>query len=43
MIRFIGTSITIIPNYNRLEQITVGDCLRLHSFLDYERLLFHCD
>jgi hypothetical protein len=44
MIEFIGTSITIFLNYNQLQQLTIGDCQdSLHSFLDYERLLFHCD
>jgi hypothetical protein len=30
---FIGTSITITLNYNRLQQLTIGDCLRLAPFL----------
>jgi hypothetical protein len=33
MIGFIGTSITIILNYNQLYQFTIGDCLRLAPFL----------
>jgi hypothetical protein len=33
MIGFIGTFITITINYNRLQQPTIGDCLRLAQFL----------
>jgi hypothetical protein len=33
MIGFIGTSITIILNYNQLQQLTIGDCPRLVPFL----------
>jgi hypothetical protein len=44
MFGFIGTSVTGTLNYNRLYQPTIGDCLRLISFLlDDERLLFHYD
>jgi hypothetical protein len=38
MTEFIGTSITIIVNYNSLQSMTVYDSL--HSLLDYEHILF---
>jgi hypothetical protein len=41
MNRFIGTSITITLNYNTSTSKTTSDTL--HSLLDYESLLFHCD
>jgi hypothetical protein len=41
MIGFIGTSIIIKTNYNNSQSVTL--CDSLHSQLDYERLLFHCD
>jgi hypothetical protein len=41
MIGFIGTSITITTNYNSSQSMAAWDSL--HSLLDYECLLFHCD
>jgi hypothetical protein len=41
MIGFIGASITITTNYNSSQSVTVYDSL--HSLLDHEHLLFHCD
>jgi hypothetical protein len=38
MIGFIGTSVTITRNYNRLQQLTIDDCLRLAPFLTGLRL-----
>jgi hypothetical protein len=41
MTGFINTSITIAMNYNSSQLMTAWDSL--HSLLDYECLLFHCD
>jgi hypothetical protein len=51
MIGFVGAAITVILNYNHLQQLTIGDCLRLVRFLPILRssslplrltnLLFH--
>jgi hypothetical protein len=41
MTGFIGTSLTVTINYDRSQSVTVYDSL--HSLLDHERLLFHCD
>jgi hypothetical protein len=41
MIGFIGTAIAISINYNSSQSVTIYDSL--HSLLDYECLLFHCD
>jgi hypothetical protein len=41
MIGFIGTSVTIIIDYNSWQSTTAQDSL--HSLLDYECLLFYCD
>jgi hypothetical protein len=41
MIGFTGTSITITLNYNRLQQITIDDCLRLAPFLPGLRVSYN--
>jgi hypothetical protein len=41
MIGFIGTTITITLNYNSSQLMSVHDSV--HSLIDYECLLFHCD
>jgi hypothetical protein len=40
-IGFIGSYVTIKTNYDRSQSMAA--CDSLHSLLDYERLLFHCD
>jgi hypothetical protein len=41
MIGFLGTPFTVTVNYDKSQSKTVYDLL--HSLLDHERLLFHCD
>jgi hypothetical protein len=48
MIGFIANSITIALNYNRLQQLTIDDCLRLAQILTGLRVsffwfFFYCD
>jgi hypothetical protein len=38
MIGFIDTFITITRTYNQVEQLTIGDCLKLAPFLTVQRV-----